>query len=111
SPTSVIERMVSPHIHSFGQRNSGVFVPMTGLMRLPLERTLPVVGMVVAAAAVPVAIMRGFGRTMVMVPMTVHFGVVAVAGLAALAAALALTAAGVRRGDGRAVIVGAAFSG
>jgi hypothetical protein len=80
-------------------------------MRLPFERTLPVVGLVVAAAAIPVAVMRGFGRSMVMVPMDFHFVVVAIAGVAALAAALALTAVGVRRGDGRAVIVGAAFSG
>jgi hypothetical protein len=55
--------------------------------------------------------MRGFGRTMVMVPMSLHFTVVAAAGLAALGAALALTAAGARHHDGRAVIVGAAFSG
>jgi HD-GYP domain-containing protein (c-di-GMP phosphodiesterase class II) len=80
-------------------------------MRLPLERALPVVALVAAAAALPTALMRVFGRTMVMVPMSLHFGVVSVAGSAALAAALALTLAGVRRGDGRAVLVGVAFSG
>src|SRR5262245_41043109 len=79
-------------------------------LRLRLERTLPVSGLAVVAASVPVALMCIFGRAMVMVPMHLHFVVVAVAGFAAFVAALALTVAGVRRGDGRAVIVGAAFS-
>ena len=76
-----------------------------------LERGLPVLGLVITAGAIPVVALREFGRTMVMIPMTAHFAVVAVAGAAAFAAAVALTVAGVRRGDGRAVIVGAAFSG
>jgi HD-GYP domain-containing protein (c-di-GMP phosphodiesterase class II) len=80
-------------------------------MRLSFERTLPVAGLVIAAGAIPAALLRTFGRTMVMVPMSAHFAVVLVAGVAAFGAALALTVAGVRRHDGRAVIVGAAFSG
>jgi hypothetical protein len=78
---------------------------------LRLERTLPVAAIAVAAAAVPAGIMAAAGRTMVMMPMALHFAIVAVAGLAALGAGLALTLAGKHRRDGRAVLVGAAFSG
>jgi HD-GYP domain-containing protein (c-di-GMP phosphodiesterase class II) len=79
-------------------------------MRKPLERALPVYALAAVAAAVPAAILLRFGRIMVMVPMRIHFEVVSVAGVAAFAAAAALTVAGVRRADGRAVLVGAAFS-
>jgi HD-GYP domain-containing protein (c-di-GMP phosphodiesterase class II) len=80
-------------------------------MRRMVERGLPVLGLVLMAGAIPAVALHEFGRTMIMVPMTAHCVVVAVAGAAAFAAAVALTVAGVRRGDGRAVIVGAAFSG
>src|SRR5580765_3029916 len=79
-------------------------------MRLPLERSLPVAGLAIAAAAIPLVLLRSFGRTMVMIPMTLHFAVVSLAGLVALGAALALTVAGARRGDGHSVLVGAGFS-
>jgi HD-GYP domain-containing protein (c-di-GMP phosphodiesterase class II) len=79
-------------------------------MRRSLERVLPIFSLGVVATAVPITVLLVFGRVMVMVPMKVHFAVVAVAGLAAFGAAIALTVAGVRRGEGRAVLVGAAFS-
>ena len=63
-----------------------------------------------ACAIGPAAVLHYFGGNQVEIGSNVHFLPIAVsAGLASLAA-LALTLAGARRGDGRAVIVGTAFS-
>jgi putative nucleotidyltransferase with HDIG domain len=63
-----------------------------------------------ACAIGPAAVLHFFGGREVEIGSSVHFLPIAVsAGLASLAA-LALTLAGARRGDGRAVIVGTAFS-
>jgi putative nucleotidyltransferase with HDIG domain len=63
-----------------------------------------------ACAIGPAAVLHYFGGDQVEIGSNVHFLPIAVsAGLASLAA-LALTLAGARRGDGRAVIVGTAFS-
>jgi putative nucleotidyltransferase with HDIG domain len=63
-----------------------------------------------ALAAAPAVLVALLGRTMFMPPAPVHFGVVlAAAGIAAGAAA-ALTRAGLRARDGRAMLLGTAFS-
>jgi HD-GYP domain-containing protein (c-di-GMP phosphodiesterase class II) len=79
-------------------------------MRRHFQRALPVGGLILAAAAIPAVALATAGGTMVMIPMKAHFAVVTAAGIAAFAAAIALTVAGVRRGDGRAIIVGAGFT-
>src|SRR5918997_1257679 len=64
-----------------------------------------------ALAAAPAVLVALLGKTMVMPPAPVHFGVVlAAAGIAACAAA-ALTRAGWRASDGRAMLLGTAFAG
>jgi putative nucleotidyltransferase with HDIG domain len=64
----------------------------------------------VAVAIVPVFVVLPLARHMVMPPPAVHFWLVAaVAGVSA-AASLALTVAGARANDGRAVLLGTAFS-
>jgi putative nucleotidyltransferase with HDIG domain len=63
-----------------------------------------------ACAAGPAAVLHFLGRREVEIASSVHFlPIVVSAGLAAVAA-IALTVAGARRGDGRSVIVGTAFS-
>jgi putative nucleotidyltransferase with HDIG domain len=74
------------------------------------DRRLSLPLMLGACAIGPAAILHFFGGREVHIPSAVHFLPIAVsAGLAALAA-LALTVVGARRGDGRSVIVGTAFS-
>jgi HD-GYP domain-containing protein (c-di-GMP phosphodiesterase class II) len=80
---------------------------MKALLR---ERRLSVLAMLGAVAAGPAAIVHFFGGQKVYIEETVHFfGIGFSAGFAALAA-VALTREGRRRGDGRAVLVGTAFS-
>ena len=63
-----------------------------------------------ALAAAPAVLVALLGKTMVMPPAEVHFGVgLAGAGIAAVAAG-ALTLAGRRSLDGRAMLLGTAFS-
>ena len=66
------------------------------------------------AAALPAAAatlaLAFAGHHMLMIAMPIHFVVVGLAGLVALGAAFALTYVGARAGDGRAVLVGTAFS-
>ena len=70
--------------------------------------TIPALLCVLAAA--PAVLVALLGRTMIMPAAPVHFGVVlAAAGIAAGAAA-ALTRAGLRARDGRAMLLGTAFS-
>jgi putative nucleotidyltransferase with HDIG domain len=76
-----------------------------GMRRLDVPRIA-----LVAAALVPAFVVLPVGRAMMMPAPAVHFGLVAaVAGLSA-AASLALTVAGARANDGRAVLLGTAFS-
>src|SRR6186997_1439107 len=64
----------------------------------------------IAAALVPFALLRAYGHRHVMPGMYVHFIGVGVSALVASVASLALTIQGARRGDGRTVIIGTAFS-
>jgi putative nucleotidyltransferase with HDIG domain len=80
-------------------------------MRLVLrERLAPLLMLFGAGAVLPAALLHFLSHRMVMFGTNVHFIGVGVAALAAACAALALTAAGVRRNDGRVVLVGMAFT-
>ncbi len=61
-------------------------------------------------AAAPAVLVAVAGRHMVMAPAVVHFGVVSVAAAIAAVAAATLTIAGARARDGRAMLLGTAFS-
>ena len=63
-----------------------------------------------ALAAAPAVLVALLGRTMVMPPAGVHFGVVFAAASIVAGAAAALTRAGLRARDGRAMLLGTAFS-
>jgi putative nucleotidyltransferase with HDIG domain len=63
-----------------------------------------------AAATLPGAIIERFDSHPVTVGAAGHFVLVGAGGLVAAAASIALTVVGVRRGDGRAVLLGCAFS-
>jgi HD-GYP domain-containing protein (c-di-GMP phosphodiesterase class II) len=76
-------------------------------MRRPLGSIVPILA---ACALLPVGLLVAVGDHMVMPPMWVHFYGVGVSAVVATAAAVAITAAGARRGDTRNVIVGGAFS-
>jgi putative nucleotidyltransferase with HDIG domain len=76
-------------------------------MRRPFGSILPVLA---ACALLPVGLLVALGHRMVMPPMWVHFYGVGVSALVATVAAVTITAAGVRRGDTRTVIVGGGFS-
>ncbi len=66
--------------------------------------------LVATSASLPLAILHFFGREQVQVEGWVHFSFLAFGSLAAATAALALTVVGARRGDGRTVLLGTAFS-
>jgi HD-GYP domain-containing protein (c-di-GMP phosphodiesterase class II) len=74
------------------------------------ERSLSVLAFAAFAACVPAAALHFFGRQSVYIGGWIHFGGVAVGAGLATAAALALTIAGARLRDARAVLVGCAFS-
>ena len=74
-----------------------------------LKRIAPSAALVVAAAAVPLALLLTLGDRPVSLTSDQHFAIVLVAALAATAAALALFVLGARRSDRRAVITGGAF--
>ena len=74
------------------------------------QRTVSLLGLLAACAVLPAAVVHFFGKTEVEVPSAVHFLPIAISAGLAAAAALALTLAGARRGDGRAVLIGTAFS-
>jgi HD-GYP domain-containing protein (c-di-GMP phosphodiesterase class II) len=80
---------------------------MHGVLR---DRRLSVLALLGATAIVPAAIVHFFGSRQVMIDGGVHFWGLALSAGVATAAAVALTVAGTRRGDGRAVLVGTAFS-
>jgi hypothetical protein len=72
-------------------------------------RSIPLLASFAFLACVPLALLHFFGRQEVAVDGWVHFGGVAVSAGVATAAAFALTIAGARQRDGRAVLVGGAF--
>ena len=80
-------------------------------MRLLLrERLAPLLVLLGLGAVLPAALLRFYGHEMVMFGWQVHFIGVGVSALVAAIAAIALTVVGVRRNDGRAVLVGTAFT-
>jgi putative nucleotidyltransferase with HDIG domain len=74
------------------------------------ERAVTVLALAALFAAMPPALLHFFGRDEVQFGGSVHFIGVALTAALATGAALALTIVGARRSDGRAVLVGAAFS-
>jgi putative nucleotidyltransferase with HDIG domain len=80
---------------------------MSHLLR---QRTVSLLGLLAGCAMVPAAVIHFFGGNEVKIPGTVHFLPIAISAGLAAAAALALTIAGARRGDGRSVLIGTAFS-
>jgi HD domain len=86
-------------------------VPIVSLMRLLLrERIFPLAVLLGIGGALPVGLLLGVGHHMVMFGMAVHFVGVGVSALAATAVSLALTIVGVRRNDGRVVLIGTGFT-
>ncbi len=81
-----------------------------GMTHLPRQRTVSLLGLLAGCAVLPAAVVHFFGETEVNIPGAVHFLPIAISAGLAAAAALALTIAGARRGDGRAVLIGTAFS-
>ena len=74
------------------------------------HRAVSLLGLLAACAVLPAAVIHFFGGAEVQISATVHFLPIAVSAGLAAAAALALTVAGARRGDARAVVIGTAFS-
>src|SRR3712207_2656122 len=74
------------------------------------DRVLPLAALLGACAVVPAAVIHFVGEEPADIPSGVHFLPIAVAAGLAAAASVALTVVGARRGDGRSVIVGTAFS-
>jgi HD-GYP domain-containing protein (c-di-GMP phosphodiesterase class II) len=74
------------------------------------ENLAPLLTLAGAAVAGPALLLGFVGHHAVHLSGTVHFAGVGVSALAAAAAAVALTAVGARRNDGRTVLVGTAFS-
>jgi HD-GYP domain-containing protein (c-di-GMP phosphodiesterase class II) len=74
------------------------------------ERLLPVLALCAGGGLLPLATLHFVGREEVQVGTYVHFAGVGASAFAAMAAAIALTIVGARRGDARTVLVGTAFS-
>jgi HD-GYP domain-containing protein (c-di-GMP phosphodiesterase class II) len=83
---------------------------IAGMAHLLRQRTVSLLGLLAGCAVLPAAVVHFFGETEVQIPGAVHFLPIAISAGLAAAAALALTLAGARRGDGRAVLIGTAFS-
>ncbi len=77
---------------------------------MPLRRSIPIAAILVPAALIPFITYFLFAEVMVHVPPIVHLVTVGAAGALAAAAAIALSVIAVRRNDGRAVLLGFAFS-
>jgi hypothetical protein len=86
-------------------------VPITWGVKLgAADRSLPLVAAVAALAIVPAAVLEWAADEPVAASAHAHFGLVLAGALAAAVAAAILTIAGVRRRDGRTVLLGTAFS-
>ena len=81
-----------------------------GMALLLRQRTVSLLGLLAGCAVLPAAVIHFFGETEVQIPGAVHFLPIGISAGLAAAAALALTLAGARRGDARAVLIGTAFS-
>ena len=80
-------------------------------MRLILrERLVPLALLVCIGGVLPLTLLLAFGGRMVMFGTPVHFVGVGISALAAAAVSLALTIVGVRRNDGRVVLIGTGFT-
>jgi putative nucleotidyltransferase with HDIG domain len=80
-------------------------------MRLLLrDRLVPLLALAGIGAVLPASLLLFYGHRMVMFGWQVHFIGVGVSAFVAAIAALALTIVGVRRSDGRAVLVGTGFT-
>lgn len=76
-----------------------------------MRRSLDLARLAIAAASLlPVVVVLPAGKHMTMLAPTVHFWLVAVVALISAGASIALTVAGARGGDGRAILLGTAFS-
>ena len=71
---------------------------------------MPVLALAGALATLPLTVVHFFGPGEISVPGSVHFAAVGQTAIFATAAAIILTAIGVARQDGRAVLVGTAFT-
>lgn len=80
---------------------------MTGSIR---QRVIPLAAVLGTCAVVPAGLIHFFGGREIKIPSAVHFFPIAISAALAAVAAVALTRTGARRGDGRAVLVGTAFS-
>jgi HD-GYP domain-containing protein (c-di-GMP phosphodiesterase class II) len=74
------------------------------------ERLVPLAFLVGIGGVLPVALLLAFGHRMVMFGTPMHFVGVGVSALVAAAVSLALTIVGVRRNDGRVVLIGTGFT-
>ena len=77
---------------------------------MPFRRSLPVAGILLPAALLPVLVYVATAGVMVHLPPLVHVVAVVAAGALAGAAAIAMSVIAVRLNDGRAVLLGFAFS-
>ena len=80
------------------------------MSRLLRQRTVSLLALLAACAVLPAAAIHFFGEAEVQIDGKVHFLPIAISAGLAATAALALTIAGARRGDARAVVIGTAFS-
>jgi len=80
------------------------------MRRSSTRHVLPVLLLGTLAALIPFVLQHVYGHRHVMFTSDVHFEGVGLTALTAALAALALTIQGARRGDGRTVLVGTAFS-
>ena len=80
------------------------------MRRSSTRQVVPVLLLGTLAALIPFVLQRAYGHRHVMFSSDVHFEGVGLAALPAALASLALTIQGARRGDGRTVLVGTAFS-
>jgi len=80
------------------------------MRRSSTRQVVPVLILGTLAALVPFALQRMYGHRHVMFSSHVHFEGVGLTALTAALASVALTIQGARRGDGRTVLVGTAFS-
>ena len=74
------------------------------------ERIFPLAVLLGIGVLLPVGLLLAVGHRMVMFGMNVHFVGVGICALAATAVSLALTIVGVRRNDGRVVLIGTGFT-
>jgi hypothetical protein len=80
------------------------------MRRFHREGIIPLALLLIIGGVLPVGLLLAVGRHMVMFGMAAHFVGVGVSALCATAVSLALTIVGVRRNDGRVVLIGTGFT-